>query len=285
MAKQPPVYTKRNWLRRLEKGWSRLEGFVNRVSTANELVRPYNPLYHLGTLAIFLLIVITVTGIYLTLLYRPGTDRAFLSVAAISDGWFGSLIRSIHRYASNGLILVTLLHALKTWLSDRFWGTRWLAWISGWVMLALFWIIGLMGYWLVWDQTAQWLTEYTINILKGTLAISFLGANIASGTFALFVIILFLHVFVPILLVLGIIIHVLRLARANYWAPRWMMGISLAALVILALARPFPVALPADLSRLVTNVKLDWLFMGFLPLAERLGNPVFWIGSVLLLAA
>lgn len=285
MAKQPPIYARRRWLRTLEKGWSRLEGLVNRFSTASEVLRPYNPLYHLGTLAIFLLIVITVTGIYLTVFYRPGTDRAYLTVAAMTDTWLGSLMRSIHRYASNGLILVTFLHALKTWLSDRYWGSRWLAWVSGWVMLALFWIIGLMGYWLVWDQAAQWLTEYAINIFRGSLAYSFLGADVAASTFALFVIVLFLHAFVPILLLLGIIIHVLRLTRAQYWSPRWVMGITLAALVGVAAARPFANLPPADLGKLVTEARLDWLYLGFLPLAERVGNPLFWGVSVAALIA
>jgi hypothetical protein len=40
-----------------------------------------------------------------------------------------------------------------------FWGQRWLAWTSGWIMLAMVWLTGTMGYWLIWDQRAQWMTE------------------------------------------------------------------------------------------------------------------------------
>ncbi len=283
MTKQHPLYARRRSLRSLEKIWSQIERLINRFSTASDTIRPYNPLYHLGTLAIFLLIVLTVTGIYLTIFYRPGTERAYASVAGMTDFWLGSLMRSVHRYASDGLIVVTLLHALKTLLSDRFWGTRWLAWVSGWFLLALFWALGLMGYWLVWDQGAQWLTAYFIDLFRGPFAYSFFVADIASATFSLFVIILFLHIFVPLLLVVGIIVHVLRLQRASYWSPRWLMGLTAVALISLALVRPVPNALPANLDNLIGNVTIDWLYLGFLSVAPALGTPLFWGASLALL--
>ena len=284
MAKQRSIYPRRRWLRALERGTARLEGAINRFNTVNERIRPYNPLYHLGTLAIFLLIVLTITGLYLTIFYRPGVDRAYPSVAAISATWLGSLMRTIHRYASDGLILVSILHALKTFFSDRFWGSRWLAWLSGWLLVVLFWIIGLMGYWLIWDQPAQWLTEYFIQLLQGPFAYTFFGGQIASSTFSLFVIVLFLHIFLPILLVIGIIVHLLRLARAKYWTPRWLMLTSVVALVLLALWRPLQLALPADMSVLIQQTPLDWWYLGFLPLADKMGNGIFWGTAVLILA-
>jgi len=79
------TYAQRPLLRKFEYFWSRVESFVNRLTTSK-----YNPLYHLGTLSVYLLIVITVTGIYLTIIYRPGTEKAYATVAAISANWFGS---------------------------------------------------------------------------------------------------------------------------------------------------------------------------------------------------
>ncbi|MCA9942933.1 MAG: 4Fe-4S binding protein [Anaerolineales bacterium] len=285
MAKQHSIYPRRRWLRALEKGTVWLERGINRISTVNERIRPYNPLYHLGTLAIFLLIVLTITGLYLTIFYRPGAERAYSSVVSITATWLGSLMRTIHRYASDGLIVVTILHALKMFFSDRFWGSRWLAWVSGWALVVLFWVIGLMGYWLIWDQPAQWLTEYFIHLLQGPFAFTFFGGQVASSTFSLFVIVLFLHIFLPILLLIGVIIHLLRLARANYWTPRWLMVASVAVLLLLAFWRPLPLALPADMNVLIQRVPLDWWYLGFLPLAQRLGNGGFWITAVFLLVA
>ena len=273
------LYPQRRLLRWLEKLWTCVEGLPNR------LIDPaFNPLYHLGTLAIFLLVVLAVTGTYLTIFYRPGAERAYETVAGISASWLGSLMRSVHRYASDGLILVILLHALKTLLSDRFWGSRWLSWVSGWALLVLIWIIGVMGYWLVWDQQAQWLTEYFIELLGGAVASAFLSPGIASRTFFFFVIVLFLHVFLGVLLLLGVLIHVLRLSRARYWSPRWLMVQAGAILVLLALWRPVSSAAPADLSRLVNTVNLDWWYLGFLPLATQWGNASFWGMASLLLA-
>lgn len=283
MSKQHSIYPRRRWLRSLERGTAYFERAINRFSMVNERIRPYNPFYHLGTLAIFLLIVLTVTGLYLTVFYRPGVERAYPSVAALSATWLGSLMRSVHRYASDALIVVSILHALKMFFSDRFWGSRWLAWISGWLLVVLFWIIGLMGYWLIWDQQAQWLTEYFIELLQGPFAYTFWGGQVASSTFSLFVIVLFLHIFLPILLVVGIIVHLLRLARAKYLAPRWLMLAAVAALIVLALWRPIQLALPADVNSLVRQTSLDWWYLSFLPLTEQLGNGIFWVTAVLIL--
>jgi NAD-dependent dihydropyrimidine dehydrogenase PreA subunit len=281
--KQTPIYAQRRILRQLEKRWTWLETVLNRFSTVTEKARPYNPFYHLGTLIIFLLIVLTITGLYLTIFYRPGVERAYQSVIGMESVWIGSLMRTVHRYASDGLLILTFFHALKMFLSDRFWGSRWLAWISGWVLLLLFWIIGLLGYWLVWDTGAQWLTEYFMNLVRGPFAYSFLGTDVASATFSLFVIVLFLHIFLPVLLVVGIIVHVLRLTRAKYWTPRWLMIMSVVALVLLSFIRPVGEGAPADLFKLTNQVQVDLWYLGFLPLTDQFGNPAFWMISLLLL--
>lgn len=271
-------YAQRRLLRRLEKGWTWGDRFLNRLATST-----FNPLYHLGTLSIFLLIVLAVTGLYVTIFYRPGAERAYATVAGMSASWLGSLMRTTHRYAADVLVLVILLHALKMLFGDRFWGSRWLAWVSGWALLVLVWIIGVMGYWLVWDQQAQWLTEYGIGLLKGPVAMPFLGPQIAARTFTFFVIVLFLHIFLSALIVLGVLVHVLRLSQARYWSPRWLMVEAGMALVLLAFWRPVSSAPPADLSRLVGAVRLDGWYLGFLPLAAKWGNAPFWGLATLLL--
>lgn len=284
MARTPSPYRERRRLRQLEHGWTRLEGFINRLSTAAAPLRPYNPLYHLGALEIFLLLLLGATGIVLLLLYRPGADRAFESIQAISSGWLGSIIRTIHRDASDVLIVVAFLHALKMLLSDRFWGSRWLAWVSGWLLVALFWLTGTMGYFLVWDGAAQWLTEYAVNSFGGAFSLSFFGPQAAGRTYSFFVIVLFLHAFIPLVLALGVLVHVLRLQRPRVWAPRWLMVTVTALLILASVLWPALSAIPADLRRLVVGSQIDWLYLGFLPLITRLGNPAFWGISLAALA-
>jgi ferredoxin/coenzyme F420-reducing hydrogenase delta subunit len=263
-------------LTRLEKPAAWVEGFINRIATPQ-----FNPFYHLGTLSIFLLLVLAVTGLYLTILYRPGTEVAYASVERISSNWFGLLMRSIHRYASDGLMLVILLHAFKNLATNRFWGSRWLAWVSGWMMVVFTWFIGVMGYWLVWDQRAQWLTEYLISIMKGPVAVTFLSTDIDASTFGAFVIVLFLHIFLPLGFILFVVMHVVRLARVQIWSPRWLMALCLVALTIVSLAVPTRSAAPADLTQMIHSVKLDALYLGFLALIDRWGSlPVLTLTGI-----
>lgn len=60
------LYTERRFMRALEKGWISVEGVVNRFAKSD-----FNPFHHLGTLTIFMLVVLIATGVYLTLFYRP----------------------------------------------------------------------------------------------------------------------------------------------------------------------------------------------------------------------
>ncbi|MCQ3935992.1 MAG: hypothetical protein DPW18_02975 [Chloroflexi bacterium] len=270
-------YAQRKLLRTLEKLWARMEGAVNRFTRSD-----FNPLYHLGTLTIFMLIVLLATGVYLTVFYRPGLDVAYATVERIDSNWFGSLMRSIHRYASDAMILLILLHIFKMLFSDKFWGQRWLAWTSGWIMLAGVWLTGTMGYWLVWDQRAQWMTEYMMQTLAGTSGLTYVAADIESRTFSNFVIILFLHVFLPIIGFLGIYLHGLRLSRARWWSPRWVSVQALIGLTVLSLIKPVQSFAQADLSTLVQSVPMDAYYLGFLPVIDQWGNLIFWGLAILL---
>ena len=278
------TYTERRFMRTLERGWAFIEGVVNRFAKSD-----FNPLYHLGTLTILMLIILLATGTYLTILYRPGADVAYATVEKISSNWLGSLMRSVHRYASDGMIVLIVLHFVKMLVSDKFWGQRWLAWTTGWLMLALTWLVGTFGYWLVWDQRAQWMTEYMMETLAGTSGLTYVAADIAARTFSNFVIILFLHVFFPLIGFLGIYIHGLRLSRARWWSPRWVSIQALVGLVVLSLIKPVQMHAPADLSTLVASVPMDAFYLGLLPLIDVSGNVIFWgliilvVGSLFLL--
>jgi ferredoxin len=284
---QRSSYYDRRLLRTLEGAWTRVDGLFNRLTSTRGIAsRPrfnFNPMYYLGVISIFLLLVIAVTGIYLTIVYRPGADRAFESMQGISATWVGSIMRSVHRYASDALIVTVLLHTLKMLFSDRFWGSRWLAWVTGWVVTVLLWIIGVMGYWLVWDQRAQWLTEYLMGFLRGPIPQTFASPDGLSRAFAFFVIILFLHVFLSLLIIVGLVLHEMRLRRARVWAPHWINIGGSVILIALAVWRPVVSALPADAGSLVTTLTMDVFYLGFLPLAVKWGDLLFWGPATLLL--
>ncbi len=85
---------------------------------------------------------------------------AYAEKKIMAQPWrFGALTRSLHRYSSNAAILAAVLHACKMFLNDRFWGARWIGWVSGLGLLALVWITSATGYWLVWDVVAGCVPE------------------------------------------------------------------------------------------------------------------------------
>ncbi|MGQ9491596.1 MAG: cytochrome b N-terminal domain-containing protein [Anaerolineae bacterium] len=129
------------------------------------LARPqYNPLYHTGTISLFLLILIAVTGVYLTMFYQFGFSQSYAAVARIGVSPVGRIMRGLHRYASSLALLTAVLHSWRTFFMDRFRGPRWLAWVTGIALALLVWAGGVTGYWLINDQRAQVLNQTLIRL-------------------------------------------------------------------------------------------------------------------------
>ena len=144
-----------NWANWLERIALFFEKPINRLTGTNQL----NPLYHTGTIASFLLMVVGVTGIYLFMFFQYGFDASYNATMRIEANSLGLVMRGIHNYASGALVITTLLHAYRMLFMERFRGPRWLAWGTGMLMVAFLWIAGITGYWLIWDERAQLLNE------------------------------------------------------------------------------------------------------------------------------
>src|SRR3990170_2402977 len=254
---------------------------------------PLNPLYHAGTIAMFSLAVALVTGIYLFLFYRVGTDAAHRSIEDImAQPWgIGALMRSLHRYSSDAAMLAAALHGLKMFLNDRFWGARWIGWVTGLTLLALVWVTGATGYWLVWDTQAQVLSVTSAKLLDvlpvfgEPLIRTFLEAGRIQNF--LFFVVLFIHITIPILLGAAYWMHVMRLSRARFMPPRVVLWVTGAALVIASVLRPAFSGPPADLGRLPGIVPVDWFYFFYFPLTRLdplWGWGIVGVGSVVTLA-
>jgi coenzyme F420-reducing hydrogenase delta subunit/ferredoxin len=240
-----------------------------------------NPLYHSGTIAVFSLAVATVTGLYLFVFYRVGTEAAHRSIEGIMAHplGIGALVRSLHRYASDAAVLAAALHGAKMLLDDRFWGARWIGWVSGLTLLALVWVTGATGYWLVWDAQAQILSVTTAKLLDvlpifgEPLVRTFVDSE-RIQTF-LFFLVLFVHISIPFLLGAVYWLHVMRLSRARFMPPHVVLWVTGAALVAASLVRPAVSGPPADLARLPGVVPIDWFYFFYFPLT-RLDPAVGW---------
>ena len=66
-----------------------------------------NPLYYLGSIAFFLFWVVAITGLYLYIFFDTAVNGAYLSVESLTHGqrFIGGIARSVHRYASDGMVL------------------------------------------------------------------------------------------------------------------------------------------------------------------------------------
>ncbi len=249
-----------------------------------------NPLYHTGTITIFLLIVLTVTGIYLTLFYQFGTQASYDAVSKIEANWVGKVMRALHRYASPAVLVTTLLHGWRTFFMDRFRGPRWLAWVTGVVMAFFIWVIGLTGYWLIFDERTQVLTQTLIRAIGDwPTGVAFLINNAVSsgaGTGWVFVVVVItVHIGLSLLLVLFIWYHVKRLSRPKILPPPYWMGILLGLLVVASVAVPVGMLPGIDPGRIPQELTIDWFYLFYLPAGLNWSPLLFWGGGFVLLVA
>ncbi|MFO1273301.1 MAG: cytochrome b N-terminal domain-containing protein [Rubrivivax sp.] len=175
-----------------------------------------NPLRQLGAWCFWLLWIVVASGFWIYVLYETSVEGAWASVDAMRlQPWGAGLGRSLHRYASDALVVVTTLHALREWLLGRHRGTRWFAWVSGVPLLWLLPASGLVGYWMVWDRRAQYagtaLLEWATTLPGVALESVRNLLDPAAVTDRFFSLLSFLHIGAPLLLLLGSWVHLLRL--------------------------------------------------------------------------
>jgi ferredoxin len=277
----------------MEKIALALESVVNRLIGGG--IERLNPFYHTGTIAVFLLIVVAVTGLYLTVFYIVpglGTKVAYGAVDAIDNHWLwiGRIMRGAHRYASGAAVIATLLHALRTLFQDRFRGARWLAWVTGMLLLAALWFEGLTGYWLVWDERAQLILETVIRAVNTfpsvgvPFTLNFLTNEATDQTWVFFLLLLFAHMALFTLLGAFYWFHILRLNRAKFLPSRYFMIALSLILIVAALARPATSALQADLGKLPGQLTFDPFFLFYLPATLRVNPAFFWGGTLAIFA-
>ena len=247
-----------------------------------------NPLHYTGTITTFLVVIIIATGAYLTMFYQFGFDASYGAVEAIESRWVGRIMRAAHRYASIGAVAMTLIHAWRTFVMDRFRGARWVPWISGIGMTVLLWLAGITGYWMIWDTRAGPLNDALTSALGSSrLGLDFLLDIVTTETAGsgwVFLLILFsVH-----LLLTGIIAwfywyHVKRLTRRRFLPPRewlWVIG-----LVLLGVSVVLPVGMleAYDPSRFVESIPFDPFYLFLLEPVLDWPPAVTWGAAGLLL--
>ena len=120
-----------------------------------------------GGLAVFLCLILLVTGILEMFYYIPVPERAAISVQTITALIpFGALIRNLHFWSAQALIIVMSVHLLRVVLTGAYARHRRLNYMIGLGMLILILLLDFTGYVLRWDEGIRWALTVGTNLLK-----------------------------------------------------------------------------------------------------------------------
>lgn len=223
---------------------------------------------HLGAAGFLLFWILAASGLYLYLRFDTSAAGAYESIDGL-EWWFGGVLRSVHRYAADAFIVVTLLHLGREAYLGRFRGWRAFTWISGIALVWLLYASGLVGYWLVWDTRAQFSFHATMEWIG-------LAARAGEAPDRLFSLFVFLHIGLPLALLAGMWVHVQRLGRPRTCPPRDIAFAILAALVLLAALRSAASEPRWDAARAARQVAVDWFYQFFHPLMYATSPAFLW---------
>lgn len=241
-----------------------------------------NPFYHLGAIAYLMFWIIVVSGFYVYVFYDTGVEDAFSSVERLThEQWYlGGVMRSLHRYASDGMILASVLHMLRNFVFDRYRNFRWFSWFTGVALLWLVYIAGINGYWLVWDSLAQFLAVASaewldfLPIFSSPMARNFLELGSVNDRF--FSLLSLIHIGVP-LGIFGLIwIHTQRVTQAKTSPPKPLTAGLILSMIVLSLLHPALSQGHGDLNSVPFTVNLDWFYLWTFPLLYSWGAAELW---------
>jgi len=252
-----------------------------------------NPIGQLGALGFFLFWIVAVSGIYLFIFFDTGVVDAYDSIEAITHAqWFaGGVMRSFHRYASDLMVVVMAIHMVREFSLNRYRGARWFSWITGIPIIWMLYASGITGYWLVWDMLAQYVAIVSTELLDWLpifgepIARNFLTPGSLNDRF--FTLLVFMHIFIPLILLFIMWVHILRISRPKINPPRALAIVMLVSLVAVSLWKPALSQGPADLAKVPNQVGLDWFYLPLYPLTDLWSRGAVWAllgGFTLMLA-
>lgn len=121
----------------------------------------------LGGLSAMLMVILGLTGAVLLNNYTPAVPQAYLDILEInSNVWFGALIRNLHHWSANLLIVVAMLHLLRVFATGAYRPPREVNWLIGIAMFLLVLGANFTGYLLPWDQRAYWAITVGTSIIS-----------------------------------------------------------------------------------------------------------------------
>lgn len=136
----------------------------------------------LGGIAYLLFILLVVTGVLLSVHYRPSVQEAYPSIQHIvSEVPLGWLMRNVHLWAANLVVLAVLAHMARVFFDAAYKPPRETSWLVGVGLLFLVLAFGATGTLLPWDQGAYWTVSEALNGVAGMPILGGLAVGLLRG--------------------------------------------------------------------------------------------------------
>jgi quinol-cytochrome oxidoreductase complex cytochrome b subunit len=120
----------------------------------------------LGGLSALLVIILISTGILLMFRYDASVERAYTSIQLLeTQVMFGSMLRAVHHWSGNLLIITVFLHMLRVFFTGSYKKGRGVNWMVGIILFLIVISFNFTGYLLPWDQLAYWAITVATSLL------------------------------------------------------------------------------------------------------------------------
>jgi len=286
-----------------------------RPATLPEKTLKFSLSWGLGGMAAVLVGLQIGTGLLLKFVYEPSATAAYESVRVVMlEVPFGLLVRNLHHWCANLLVLVAFLHMLRVFFTGGFHPPRQFNWIIGLTLFAVVLAANLTGYLLPWDQLSFWAVTVSTGMLEYIPGIGLAlqktirgGAEIGPATLRIFYAV---HTaIVPLVLGLLMAFHFWRIRKAGgLVVPRGpeeepdpnpvrvpvlpnllvreatVAAVLIAVVMLLAILFDAPLAEPANAGLSPNPTKAPWYFSGLQELLLHL-HPIFAVFVIPALAA
>jgi ferredoxin len=154
-------------------------------------------------------------------------------------------------------------------------------------MAALVWLIGITGYWLIWDTRAALLNQTLINLINNSqlgtnFLVQYLVTASAGTGWVFLVLIITIHLGLSAVVALFYWWHIKRLSRPKWLPPNYWIIVIAGLLILASVLIPVGMLAPIDPTRLPTDISIDLFYLFYLPGALKWPASLLWGGALLL---
>lgn len=286
-----------------------LEGIVARLSKTEVPGDALTWTRFFGSLLLVLLILLFISGAFMAFYYTPAPGSAYDSVDySLFDLPFGDVIKGIHYYSWNLLLIVMGLHLIRAFILGAYKTPRQLVWVSGLLILMTLPLFIITGDLLPWDQKGYWSTQVRLSVISSTPVIGdfmvrLLQGGPITGIIALTRFYVLHIIFLPGLLVVFIAVHFHFIGHKGLAVPlskdtkprskvyllpnivnRWIFLFLVVTLILgfISWYWPAPLGDPADPTDSTYIPKPEWWVLFLNQLVTIFSGPLTMIGSVII---